>query len=192
MDEEKIRQAVRLFLEGIGEDPDRNGLRETPNRIVRMCRELFYGLHTDPASVLTVIEEEHDEIILVKDVPFYSVCEHHLLPFKGICHVAYVPDRKVTGLSKIVRVVGICAARPQVQERLTTQIAEALQNRLQPKGVLVIVEAEHLCMTMRGVRKPGSKMVTSVVRGLFRRNEKTRSEALALIYGDSGRHRGVT
>jgi len=187
MDEEKIRQAVRLFLEAIGEDPDREGLKATPDRIARMCRELFFGLQQDPATVLTALEEEHDEIILVKDVPFYSICEHHLLPFKGICHVAYVPDRKVTGLSKLVRLVECCAARPQVQERLTTQIAEAIQNRLRPKGVLVIIEAEHLCMTMRGVRKPGSKMVTSVVRGLFRRNEKTRHEALSLIYGNRPR-----
>ena len=187
MDDEKIKRAVRLFLEGIGEDPDREGLKETPDRIARTCAELYHGVRRDPGEVLTVLkEEQHDEIILVKGIPFYSVCEHHLLPFKGLCHVAYVPDRRITGLSKIVRLVDVCAARPQLQERLTTLVAETLMNRLKPKGVLVIIEAEHLCMTMRGVRKPGSKMVTSVVRGLFRRNEKTRSEALSLIYGSTG------
>jgi len=186
MDKEKIKKAVRLFLEGIGEDPDRDGLRGTPDRIARMCEELFYGVGVDAESVITALDEEHDEIILVKDVSFYSICEHHLLPFKGVCHIAYLPDKKITGLSKVVRLVELCASKPQVQERLTTEIADALMSRLGPKGVMVVIEAEHLCMTMRGVRKPGSKMVTSVVRGIFRTNEKTRIEALDLIVNSAG------
>ena len=186
MDKEKIKEAVRLFLEGIGEDPDRDGLRGTPDRIARMCEELFYGVGVDAESVITALDEEHDEIILVKDVSFYSICEHHLLPFKGVCHIAYLPDKKITGLSKVVRLVELCASKPQVQERLTTEIADALMSRLGPKGVMVVIEAEHLCMTMRGVRKPGSKMVTSVVRGIFRTNEKTRIEALDLIVNSAG------
>lgn len=184
MDEKKIEKAVRLLLEGIGENPDRKGLKETPKRIVRMCRELYSGIGVDPASVITVLKDhEHDEIVLVKNVPFYSMCEHHLLPFSGTCHVAYVPAARVTGLSKIVRLIDTCSRRLQIQERLTTQIAETLMSTLKPKGVMVVMEAEHLCMTMRGVEKPGSRMVTSVVRGLFRRSAKTRSEAMALIFG---------
>jgi GTP cyclohydrolase I len=186
LDEKKIEKAVRLLLEGIGEDPDRKGLKETPKRIVRMSRELYCGVGVDPASVITVLKDhEHDEIVLVKAVPFYSMCEHHLLPFSGTCHVAYVPAAKVTGLSKIVRLIEICSRRLQIQERLTTQIAETLMSCLKPKGVMVVMEAEHLCMTMRGVQKPGSRMVTSVVRGLFRRSAKTRSEAMALIFGQN-------
>jgi len=184
LDRDKITQAVRLFFEGIGEDPDRPGIRETPQRICRMCEEIFSGVGAEPSNVIKVIgEQEHDEIILVKDVPFYSICEHHLLPFRGACHVAYIPDRKITGLSKIVRVIELCSRRPQVQERLTTQIAEAIVRALLPKGVMVVMEAEHLCMTMRGVKKPGSLMVTSVVRGIFRSNAKTRAEAMSLIEG---------
>ena len=187
MDHGKIKQAVRLLLEGIGDDPDRAGLRETPDRICRMCEELFSGISANPADVIKVIsEQEHDEIILVRDVPFYSMCEHHLLPFLGVCHVAYIPEKKITGLSKLVRVIEICARRLQVQERLTTEIAEAIMERLKPKGVMVVMEAEHLCMTMRGVKKPGSRMTTSVIRGIFRKNAKTRAEAIALIGHKTG------
>lgn len=186
MDKEKIKKAVRLFLEGIGDDPARKGLRDTPERVARMCEELFRGLGVNAEDQITVLEERHDEIILVKDVSFYSLCEHHLLPFKGLCHIAYLPDKKITGLSKVIRLVELCASKLQVQERLTTEIANALMQKLHPKGVMVVVEAEHLCMTMRGVRKPGSKMVTSVVRGIFRSNEKTRLEALNLIVNSAG------
>ena len=182
MDKKKIAQAVKLLLAGIGEDPDRPGLRDTPERVCRMCEELYSGIGTDPAEVIKVIgKHRHDEIILVRDVPFYSMCEHHLLPFAGICHVAYIPDKKITGLSKLVRVIETCARRLQVQERLTTEIAEAIMKKLNPKGVMVVMEAEHMCMTMRGVKKPGSRMTTSVVRGIFRTNAKTRAEAMALI-----------
>lgn len=184
MDHDKIKQAIRLFIEGIGDDPDRPGLRETPDRVWRMCEELYAGLGVEPAGLIKVVAmQEHDEIILVKDVPFYSTCEHHLLPFVGVCHVAYIPDKKITGLSKLVRVVEACARRLQIQERLTTQIAEAITKSLKPKGVMVVMEAEHLCITMRGVKKPGSRMITSVVRGVFRTNAKTRAEAMALIEG---------
>ncbi|MFH1423236.1 MAG: GTP cyclohydrolase I FolE [Planctomycetota bacterium] len=183
MNEKKIKQAVRLLLEGIGENPDREGLKETPNRFARMCRELFAGISIDPTKVIKLLKDpEHDEIVLVKDVPFYSMCEHHMLPFSGVCHVAYIPDTRVTGLSKIVRLIEAFSRRLQIQERLTTQIAETLMSCLNPKGVIVVMEAEHLCMTMRGVQKQGSKMVTSVVRGIFRTSAKTRNEAMALIY----------
>ena len=182
MDHKKIKKAIRLFLEGVGEDPDRPGLKETPDRVARMCEELYGGIDSAPEQIIKVIgTHEHDEIILVRDVPFYSTCEHHLLPFIGVCHVAYVPDKKITGLSKLVRLVEVFARRLQVQERLTTEIAEAIMKLLKPKGAMVVMQAEHLCMTMRGVKKPGSRMTTSVVRGLFRRNAKTRAEAMALI-----------
>jgi GTP cyclohydrolase I len=182
LDHRKIKKAIRLFLEGVGEDPDRPGLKETPDRVARMCEELYGGIESGPEQIIKVIgTHEHDEIILVRDVPFYSTCEHHLLPFIGICHVAYVPDKKITGLSKLVRLVEVFARRLQVQERLTTEIAEAIMKLLKPKGAMVVMQAEHLCMTMRGVKKPGSKMTTSVVRGLFRTNAKTRAEAMALI-----------
>jgi GTP cyclohydrolase I len=181
MDKKKIMDAVKMIFEAIGDDPQREGVKKTPERVARMYEELFFGIGIEPESVLTVLNEHHDEIILVKDVPFYSMCEHHLLPFKGICNVAYLPDKRITGLSKIARLIEVCAARPQVQERLTTQIADALMHKLKPKGVMVVIEAEHLCMTMRGVKKPGSKMVTSVVRGIFRENEKTRLEALSFL-----------
>jgi GTP cyclohydrolase I len=178
----KIKKAIRLFLEGIGEDPDRPGLKETPDRVARMSEELYGGIESAPEQVMKVIgTHKHDEIILVRDVPFYSTCEHHLLPFVGVCHVAYVPDKKITGLSKLVRLVEVYARRLQVQERLTTEIAEAIMKLLKPKGAMVVMQAEHLCMTMRGVKKPGSKMTTSVVRGIFRKNAKTRAEAIALI-----------
>ena len=182
MDHDKIKKAIKLFLEGIGENPDRAGLRETPDRVARMCEELYGGINATPEQIIKVIgTHEHDEIILVRDVPFYSTCEHHLLPFIGVCHVAYVPDKKITGLSKLVRLVDVYARRLQVQERLTAEIAEAIMKLLKPKGAMVVMKAEHLCMTMRGVKKPGSKMTTSVVRGLFRKNAKTRAEAMALI-----------
>ena len=183
MDKQKIEQAVRLFLEGIGEDPDREGLRDTPARVARMCEEIYAGIDADPTSVFTrVFHEAHDEIILVRDIPFYSMCEHHLLPFLGKAHVAYLPDgRRICGLSKLARIVELHAKRPQLQERLTTQVAESLMQALEPRGVMVVVEAEHLCMTMRGVKAPGSLTVTSVVRGIFRENPATRAETMALM-----------
>lgn len=183
MDQQKIEKAIKLLLEGIGENPNREGLKETPKRVARMCEEIYLGINQDPKSVVKVLKsQDHDEIVLVKDIPFFSICEHHLLPFIGRAHVAYIPQSsRVTGISKLARVVEIISRRPQVQERLSTQIAEALMESLKPKGVMVVVEAEHLCMTMRGVKKPGSKIVTSVVRGLFRKNNATRAEAMALI-----------
>lgn len=184
-DQEKIEQAVRLILEGIGEDPERDGLQDTPARVARMYREIFCGLQEDPEVHLQkIFSEEHEEMVLVKDIPLYSICEHHLLPFYGKAHVAYIPRQgKVTGLSKLARVVEGFAKRPQLQERLTTQIADTIMRRLNAKGVLVVIEAEHMCMTFRGVRKPGSKTVTSAVRGLFQKSEATRAEAFSLIKG---------
>lgn len=184
-DSEKIEQAVRMILEGIGEDPEREGLIDTPARVARMYREVFCGLQEDPELHLQkIFSEEHEEMVLVKDIPLYSICEHHLLPFYGKAHVAYIPRQgKVTGLSKLARVVEGFAKRPQLQERLTTQIAETIMHRLNPKGVLVVIEAEHMCMTFRGVKKPGSKTVTSAVRGLFQKSEATRAEAFSLIKG---------
>ena len=183
IDHEKIQQAVRLFLEGVGEDPDRDGVRETPQRVARMCEELFEGMNADPRQIIKVLKsEDHDEIVLVKNIPFHSLCEHHLLPFVGVAHVAYIPDgSRVTGISKLARVVEAHSRKLQVQERLTTAIAETIMESLKPKGVLAILEAEHLCMTMRGVKKPGSRTVTSVVRGIFRENPATRAETMALI-----------
>ena len=183
MDSRKIEKAVRLLLEGIGEDPDREGLRDTPRRVASMCEEIYAGVGADPPSVFTrVFHQAHDEIILVRNIPFYSMCEHHLLPFLGKAHVAYLPDgRRICGLSKLARIVELHAQRPQLQERLTTQVADALMDALEPRGVLVVVEAEHLCMTMRGIKAPGSRTITSVVRGIFRENPATRAEAMALI-----------
>src|SRR6266566_1241720 len=183
-DDDKIERGVRLILEGIGEDPDRGGLRETPARVARMYREIFAGVGQDAMDLVTVVEgADHDEMIMVRDIPLYSECEHHLIPFVGKAHVAYIPnkDQQITGLSKIARVVDLLAKRPQVQERLTTQIAEALDQALTPRGVFVVIEAEHLCMTMRGIKKPGSVTVTSAVRGLFRTDARTRQEALELL-----------
>ena len=183
-DDEKIEQGVRLILEGIGEDPDRGGLRETPARVARMYREVFAGIGQDASQLVTVVEgADHDEMIMVRDIPIYSMCEHHLIPFSGKAHVAYIPNKQqqITGLSKIARVVDMLAKRPQVQERLTTQIAEALDEALSPRGVFVVIEAEHLCMTMRGIKKPGSVTVTSAVRGLFRTDARTRQEAMSHI-----------
>ncbi len=182
MDSEKIKKGVTLLLEGIGEDPDRPGLVETPDRIARMYQEIFAGMEQAPLSFMKGIEgESHDEIVLAKDIPMYSVCEHHLLPFQGVAHIAYIPDGRIVGLSKLVRVLDALACRPQVQERLTSQLADIFMEGLRPKGVMVIVKASHMCMTIRGVKRSGSQIVTSAVRGLFRTSEPTRSEALALI-----------
>ncbi len=180
-DHAKIEQGVRLLLDGIGEDPERPGLRETPTRVARMYEEIFAGIDVDAANVVTVVEgADFDEMIMVRDIPLYSVCEHHLLPFVGKAHVAYIPNKsqQITGLSKVARVVDILAKKAQVQERLTTEIAEAIERALSPRGVFVVIEAEHLCMTMRGVKKPGSLTVTSAVRGLFRTDARTRQEAM--------------
>jgi GTP cyclohydrolase I len=184
IDHERIERAVREILLAIGEDPDRDGLVNTPRRIAKMYEEIFSGLHEDPAEHLTVtFEADHDEMVMVRDIPLHSMCEHHLVPFAGRAHVAYIPgsDGRITGLSKIARLVDGFAKRPQVQERLTTQIADALMESLQPEGVLVMVEAEHFCMSMRGVKKPGSLTITSAVRGLFKSNASTRAEAMSLI-----------
>jgi GTP cyclohydrolase I len=183
-DQERAEAAVRELLHAIGEDPDRDGLRETPARVARAYREMFAGLYTDPDSVLnTMFDEDHDELVLVKEIPLYSTCEHHLVSFHGVAHVGYIPgnDGRVTGLSKIARLVDLYSKRPQVQERLTSQIADALVKKLNPRGVIVVVEAEHLCMAMRGVRKPGAITTTSAVRGLFKTNAASRAEALDLI-----------
>lgn len=182
-DEPKIEYAVRLILEAIGEDPDREGLRETPARVARMYKEIFHGLEEDPELHLEkVFSEDHNEMVIVKDIPLYSICEHHLLPFYGKAHVAYIPRKgNVTGLSKLARVVDGFSRRPQLQERLTSQIADSIMSRLKAHGVLVVIEAEHMCMTFRGIKKPGSKTVTSVVRGVFQKNEATRAEAFSLI-----------
>lgn len=184
-DAAKIEQAVRMILEAIGEDPDRPGLLDTPQRVARAYEEIFAGLNQDPADQIDIyFDVDHDEMVLVKDIPFFSVCEHHLLPFLGKAHVAYIPSGgRITGLSKLARVVEVAARRPQVQERLTGQIADAIMQRLDCQGVLVVMEAEHLCMTMRGIKKPGAITVTSAVRGCFRDDQRTRNEALAMIRG---------
>ncbi len=184
VDQPRIAAAVREILAAIGEDPGRNGLVDTPERVARMYAEICEGLHQDPASHLTrQFEADHDEMILVRDIPLYSLCEHHLIPFLGKAHVGYIPNKDgcITGLSKLARVVEGYARMPQVQERLTTQIADAVESALDPRGVLVVVEAEHLCMSMRGIRKPGSNTVTSAVRGLFRTDISTRAEAMRFI-----------
>ncbi|MDO5044010.1 MAG: GTP cyclohydrolase I FolE [Coriobacteriia bacterium] len=185
MDSEKIKAGVRLILEGIGEDLEREGLQQTPDRVARMCEEIFAGLDKTPEEHFKVLfNAEHREMVLVKDIPFYSLCEHHLVPFFGKVHIAYIPgkDGRVCGLSKLARVVEVFARRPQLQERMTTQIVEALEKNLNPSGAMVVVEAEHMCMTMRGVQKPGTTTVTSAVRGSFRETHKTREEALSLIF----------
>ncbi|MBN2652471.1 MAG: GTP cyclohydrolase I FolE [Spirochaetales bacterium] len=184
MDKEKIKQAVRDILEAIGEDPEREGLIDTPRRIADMYEEIFAGIKKDPADSLQIFfqEEKYEELVIVKDIPFYSVCEHHLVPFFGTAHVGYFPkEGRLTGLSKLARVVDTVAKRPQLQERLTATIADTIEKQLQPYGVIVVVEAEHMCMTMRGVKKPGSRTVTSAVRGCFKKDEKARAEALSLI-----------
>jgi GTP cyclohydrolase IA len=180
-DRAKIEDGVRKILEGIGEDPDRGGLRETPSRVARMYEEIFSGIDVDASQIVTVVEgADFDEMIMVRDIPMYSSCEHHLIPFIGKAHVAYIPNKsqQITGLSKIARVVDTLSKKPQVQERLTTEIAEAIERALSPRGVFVVIQAEHLCMTMRGVKKPGSVTVTSAVRGLFRTDARTRQEAM--------------
>ena len=183
MDKKKIEKAIREILAAIGEDPKRKDLQDTPRRVAEMYEEIFSGIHQDPRKELEVIlDQKHDEIILLKGIPLYSVCEHHLLPFVGKAHIAYIPKQgRVTGLSKIARLVDVLAKRPQVQERLTTQIAEIIMSKLKPQGCMVVIEAEHLCMSFRGVKKPGTLTVTSAVRGIFKKNEKTRAETLALI-----------
>lgn len=183
MDKDRIKRAVKDILTAIGEDPGRKDLLDTPQRVAEMYEEIFSGIKADPKKDLEVIlGEKHNEIVLLKNIPLYSVCEHHLLPFIGKAHVAYIPKGgRVTGLSKLARVVEVLCRRLQVQERLTTQIADIIMKKLKPLGVLVIIEAEHLCMSMRGIRKPGTTTVTSAVRGVFKENAKTRQEALALI-----------
>ncbi|MDP8258298.1 MAG: GTP cyclohydrolase I FolE [Candidatus Aadella gelida] len=183
MDKERIKKAVIELIKAVGEDPEREGLKGTPRRMADMYEEILGGISADPDEAVKVFfEEEHDEIILLKGIPLYSMCEHHMVPFLGKAHVAYIPnENRITGLSKIARVVDILSKRLQVQERLTTQIAETLMRKLSPKGVFVVIEAEHLCMSMRGVNKPGIITTTSAVRGIFRTSQKTRSEALALI-----------
>jgi GTP cyclohydrolase I len=185
VDRGRIEKAVREILEAIGEDPDRDGLQRTPERVAAMYDEVFSGIKDTPDRHLAVtFEAGHDEMVMVKDIPLYSICEHHLVPFIGKAHVAYIPneDGRITGLSKLARLVDSLSKRPQVQERLTTQIADEIDQSLQPRGVLVVIEAEHLCMSMRGVRKPGSLTVTSAVRGQFRDSAATRNEAMQFIH----------
>ena len=185
VDIERIEKNIREILIAIGEDPDRNGLIQTPRRVAAMYEELFEGFHSDPAEHLKVtFEEEHDEMVMVRDIPFTSLCEHHLVPFMGKAHVAYIPGElgRITGLSKLARLVEGFAQRLQVQERMTSQIADSINDVLEPRGALVVIEAEHLCMSMRGVRKPGTVTVTSAVRGVFRSDVATRSEALQFIH----------
>ncbi|HHY73163.1 MAG TPA: GTP cyclohydrolase I FolE [Bacillus bacterium] len=180
---EQIEQAVRMILEAVGEDPNREGLLDTPKRVAKMYAEVFAGMNKDPKEYFdTIFSEDHEELVLVKDIPFYSMCEHHLVPFFGTAHVAYIPKGgKVVGLSKLARSVEAVASRPQLQERITKTIADAIVEKLKPYGVMVVVEAEHMCMTMRGVKKPGSKTVTSAVRGIFEKDTAARAEVLSLI-----------
>lgn len=187
MDHDKIEQGVRLILEGIGEDPNREGLLKTPARVARMYEEVCSGLNADPSTYFeTTFDEGQRDMVLVKDIPFYSLCEHHMVPFFGKAHVAYIPanDGRICGISKLARLVDAYARRLQVQERLTMQVADRLVQELQPQGVMVVIQAEHLCMSMRGVQKPGSKTVTSAVRGLFEASYATRTEALSLILNE--------
>jgi GTP cyclohydrolase I len=184
VDVARAEAAVRELLHAIGENPDRDGLRDTPARVARSFQEIFAGLDADPEQVLqTTFDERHDELVLVKDIPLYSTCEHHLVTWHGTAAVGYIPgvDGRITGLSKLARLVDLYAKRPQVQERLTAQVADAMMRRLEPRGVIVVVQAEHLCMAMRGVRKPGSRTMTSAVRGIFKADPRSRAEALSLI-----------
>jgi GTP cyclohydrolase I len=184
IDAKRIEEATREVLLAMGEDPDREGLRATPERVARMYSELFAGLLIEPADLLQIsFDEGHEEMVIIRDIPFYSMCEHHLLPFHGRAHLGYIPRGKVTGLSKLARVVEAFAKRPQLQERLTSQIADTLMDHLEPEGVAVVIEAQHLCMTMRGVQKPGSSVVTSAVRGHFADSSVTRAEFLSLVRG---------
>jgi GTP cyclohydrolase I len=183
-DQPRAEAAIRELLIAIGDDPDREGLRDTPERVARAYREMFAGLFVEPDQVLEkTFDEGHDELVLVRDIPLYSQCEHHLVPFHGMAHVGYIPNAegRVTGLSKLARLVDLYAKRPQVQERLTSQVADAMMRRLQPRGVIVVIEAEHLCMAMRGIRKPGSTTTTSAVRGVFKTNASSRGEVLNLM-----------
>lgn len=181
--QEKVEQAVYQLLEALGENPEREGLLDTPKRVAKMYAEMFSGLNEDPKDQFTaVFSEVHDEVVLVKDIPFYSMCEHHLVPFYGKAHVAYLPSGdKVTGLSKLARAVEVAARRPQLQERLTDQVATALEEALDPRGVFVMVEAEHMCMTMRGIKKPGSKTITTVAKGLYKEDREERKEIISLM-----------
>lgn len=186
IDHDRIERAVREILIAIGENPDRDGLTDTPARVARSFAEQFAGMRQHPEEVLTtVFDAEHDEMVLVRDIEVYSTCEHHLVPFFGFAHIGYIPNEKgqITGLSKLARLVDLYARRPQVQERMTSQVADALMGVLEPRGVIVVIEAEHLCMAMRGVRKPGAKTVTSAVRGMFRDSDRTRAEAMSLMFG---------
>jgi len=184
IDQPRIEEAVLSILEAIGEDPKREGLVGTPRRIADMYSELFVGLDLDPKAELTVsYEEGHHEMVILRDIPFYSMCEHHLLPFYGLVHIGYIPNGSVIGMSKLARAVEVLSRRPQIQERLTTQIAETLLQALNPDGVAVVIQAEHMCMTLRGVRKPGSNVITSATRGLFRSKAATRAEFLSLVQG---------
>jgi GTP cyclohydrolase IA len=187
VDQARIERAVREILLAVGEDPERDGLLDTPARVARMYAEQFAGLRQRPEDVLTtVFDAEHDEIVLVRDIEMYSMCEHHLVPFFGKAHIGYIPSAKgeITGLSKLARLVDVYARRPQVQERMTCQVADALMRILEPRGVIVVLECEHLCMSMRGVRKPGATTVTSAVRGIFRKEARTRAEAMSLLFGN--------
>lgn len=183
VDKERVKAAVREILIAIGDDPDREGLIETPDRVARMYEEIFAGLHKDPREYVKVFQEEnHEEIVLVKDIPTYSICEHHLLPFVGVAHVVYIPRKgKVMGLSKLARIVDTIAKKPQLQERLTSQVADVLMDTINPIGAAVVMEAEHLCMTMRGIKKPGSRTITSALRGIIKTDARTRAEVMALI-----------
>lgn len=185
IDKERVKAAIREILSAIGDDPDREGLKETPDRVARMYEEIYAGLHRDPREDVKIFQEEsHEEMVLVKDIPLYSVCEHHLLPFVGVAHVVYIPKKgKILGLSKVARIVDTIAKKPQLQERLTSQVADVVMEAISPLGVAVVVEAEHLCMTMRGIKKPGSKTVTSALRGSIKTDARTRSEVMALING---------
>ncbi len=186
VDTARISEAVRVILEAVGEDPQREGLRDTPRRVADMYADIFSGLHLDPREIMQVgfAQEEHDEMVVLRGIPFYSMCEHHLLPFHGVAHVGYLPRSRLVGVSKLARTVEAFAKRPQLQERLTGQIADCIMEAVQPRGVGVVVEAEHLCMTMRGVKKPGSRMVTSAMRGQFRDRPATRAEFLSLVGED--------
>jgi GTP cyclohydrolase I len=184
VDHDRIERAMREIIEAVGEDPAREGLLGTPERVARMYAEMFEGMRTDPKDLLRVgFDVGHDEMVILKDIPFYSVCEHHFMPFHGVAAVGYIPDGRVVGLSKLARLVDAYARRPQIQEQMTGQIADTLMEALHPDGVAVVVEAEHLCMTARGVKKPGARMVTSATRGTFRKNDVTRAEFLSLVRG---------
>jgi GTP cyclohydrolase I len=184
IDQRKIEEATLSIIEAIGEDPRREGLADTPRRIAEMYAELFMGIGVDPKAELTVsYEEGHHEMVILRDIPFYSMCEHHLLPFYGVVHIGYLPKGSIVGVSKLARVVETLSRRPQLQERLTTQIAEAILEALQPEGVAVVIQAEHMCMTIRGVKKPGTNIITSATRGLFRTRAATRAEFLSLVQG---------